>query len=349
MRVLILAAGRFGPTLREQIAAGHEPRLDIYELQAALGADLLDEADADRSMRPGVRLARRIAGSLAALAALGAAEAVHYDAILTSGEDIGIPLAALLLPLGKAPAHTMIAHTLTPWKKRVFFHLLRVQRRIDRVLCYASSEERHIVESLGVAAAKVRRIAYQADVHFFRPAPTPPEPDLVCAAGQLLRDYGTLMESMRDLPVRVRIAAGSPWINREMRPGPALPPNVEWRRYDRFALRELYGRSSVAVVPLLQNDYQTGISTILEMMAMGKCIIATRTRGQTDTIVDGETGIYVPPGDRAALRKAVVRVLERPDEAARIGQAARRFVEKEASLELFVSRISETVRGSVVS
>jgi glycosyltransferase involved in cell wall biosynthesis len=103
----------------------------------------------------------------------------------------------------------------------------------------------------------------------------------------------------------------------------------------------------VAVVPLLQNDFQTGISTILEMMAMGKCVIATRTRGQTDTIVDGETGFYVPPRDPEALRKAIARVLERPDEAARVGQAARRFVEQGASLELFISRIAETVRGSV--
>jgi glycosyltransferase involved in cell wall biosynthesis len=290
---------------------------------------------------------RRTAGSLAALAVLGAAQAAHYDAVLTSGEDIGIPLAALLLARRKAPAHTMISHTLAPWKKRVFFHLLRVHRRIDRILCYATSEEQHIIENLGIPSAKVRRISYQADVQFFRPAQAAPEPDLVCAAGQLLRDYETLLEAVRGLPVRLRIAAGSPWISREMRPGHALPPNVEWRRYDRFELRELYGRSLVAVVPLLQNDFQTGISTILEMMAMGKCVIATRTRGQTDTIVDGETGFYVPPRDPEALRKAIARVLERPDEAARVGQAARRFVEQEASLELFISRIAETVRGSV--
>jgi glycosyltransferase involved in cell wall biosynthesis len=347
MRTLILAAGRFGPTLREQIAAGREPRLDMYEIQERLEADLLDETDVDASTQPAVQLVRRTAGSLAALAVLGAAQAAHYDAVLTSGEDIGIPLAALLLARRKAPAHTMISHTLAPWKKRVFFHLLRVHRRIDRILCYATSEEQHIIENLGIPSAKVRRISYQADVQFFRPAQAAPEPDLVCAAGQLLRDYETLLEAVRGLPVRLRIAAGSPWISREMRPGHALPPNVEWRRYDRFELRELYGRSLVAVVPLLQNDFQTGISTILEMMAMGKCVIATRTRGQTDTIVDGETGFYVPPRDPEALRKAIARVLERPDEAARVGQAARRFVEQEASLELFISRIAETVRGSV--
>ena len=100
------------------------------------------------------------------------------------------------------------------------------------------------------------------------------------------------------------------------------------------------------MVPILENDYQTGISTILEMMAMGKCVIATRTRGQTDTIVDGETGLYVPPGDAMALRAAIQRVRSNPEEAARIGAAARRLIEKEASLELFIARIADTVRSA---
>jgi len=93
-------------------------------------------------------------------------------------------------------------------------------------------------------------------------------------------------------------------------------------------------------VPIQENDYQTGISTILEMMAMGKCVIATRTRGQTDTLVDGVNGIYVPPGDVAALRAAILRAVEHPEETARMGAAARRYIEEHATLDLFVDRVS---------
>jgi glycosyltransferase involved in cell wall biosynthesis len=348
VQTLILAAGRFGPTLSAEIAAGREPRLDVFELQAALGADLLDYRDVDASTKPAVRLVRRALGPSAALAVLGASVASRYQAVLTTGEDIGIPLAALLVGRRRRPFHTMIAHTLTPAKKRIFFRMLRVDRRIDRILCYASSEETHLIERLAFPAERVRRIYYQADVRFFRPQDgLSAEADLICSAGQLLRDYDALIDAVRDLPVRVSIAAGSPWIGSELTPRGPLPPNVDWRRYSRNELRDLYARSTLAVVPILENDYQTGISTILEMMAMGKCVIATRTRGQTDTIIDGETGVYVPPGDRPALRAAIVRLLERPDEAKRIGNAARAFVEREASLELFVSRIAETVRAGI--
>ncbi len=342
VRTLIAAAGRFGS--RQAIAEGREPRLDIDELSRELSADVIDFSDVDRSTRSAVRLAQRLFGDSPALAALAAAESARYDAVLTTGEDIGIPLA-MLMAGRRRPTHTMIAHTLAPWKKRVFFHLGGAGRRIDRILCYATSEERHIIDRLSVPAGRVRRLSYHADQRFFHPMPeVPVERDLVVSAGQLLRDYDTLLEACRDLPVRVRIAAGSPWISKELQPDKPLPANAEWSKYDRFDLRNLYARAAMAVVPIYQNDYQTGISTILEMMAMGKCVIATRTRGQTDTIVDKVNGLYVPPSDAGALREAIRWVLEHPVEAAGIGARARAFIEKEASLELFTARIAETVR-----
>ena len=107
----------------------------------------------------------------------------------------------------------------------------------------------------------------------------------------------------------------------------------------------MYARSALAVVPIKQNHYQTGIATILEMMAMGKCVIATRTHGQTDTIVDGVTGLYVPPGDPIALRQAIERMLANPEQAAGMGRAARKFIEERASLDLFVERIVAAIRA----
>jgi glycosyltransferase involved in cell wall biosynthesis len=345
MRTLILAAGRFGDAAGP-IAAGREPRLDVFELKNALRADVLDFGAVDSAAAP-LRLVARTAGFPAALAAAGARVAHRYDAVLTTGEDIGIPFAALSKAMRRRPSHTMIAHTLTPWKKRVFFQFLRVQEQIDRVLCYASSEERNMIERLKVPARKVRRIAFHADERFFHPMPeVVPPGNVVASAGQLLRDYPCLVQACRDLPVDVRIAAGSPWIAQGLVPKDPLPGNVDWRRYDRFALRDLYARASVCVVPILENDYQTGISTILEMMAMGKCVIATRTRGQTDTIVDHENGLYVPPGDAPALRSAIRWVLDHPSEASRIGAAARAFILAEASLELFVNRIVEAVQAA---
>jgi glycosyltransferase involved in cell wall biosynthesis len=243
----------------------------------------------------------------------------------------------------------MIAHTLFPLKKRIFFQGLRVTPKIDRILAYSTSEERLMTTTLGIPPSKVQRIYYHADQRFFQPSEQAPEPNLLCAAGQLLRDYDTLIEAVRPLPVRVQIAAGSPWIDKGLQPDKPLPENVSWNKLNRFDLRALYARSALAVVPIKQNHYQTGIATILEMMAMGKCVVATKTFGQTDTIVDGVTGVYVPPADPAALRAAITSLLDDPERARRIGREARRFVEERAGLDLFVDKIVEAVRSAALS
>jgi glycosyltransferase involved in cell wall biosynthesis len=343
MRCLILAAGRFDDALKKSIAADREPRLDVFELQRTLDADVLDFKDVDASRHPTVKLATRAGGPSAGVAMLGFLKRSEYDCFFTTGEDIGLPLAALLEVTPGKRSHTMIAHTLFPKKKRVFFKL-GVGRELDRVLVYSTSEERLAVDELGLTTSKVQRIYYHADQKFFRPDGRPTETDLICAAGQLLRDYDCLVEAVRDLPVRVQIAAGSPWIDHELEPGRALPSNVSWGKLNRFELRALYARSALAVVPIKQNHYQTGIATILEMMAMGKCVIATKTFGQTDTIVDGVTGVYVPPGDPHALGSAITQLLRDPLKVAEIGAAARRFIEEKAGLDLFVTKVAEAVQ-----
>jgi len=345
MRCLILAAGRFDERLKADIAEKREPRLDVFEIARALAADMIDFGDVDRSSNSAVKLAARSGGPSAGVAVLGFLARNRYDAFLTTGEDIGLPLAALLKLAGARCSHTMITHTLFPAKKKAFFTFGRVASQIDRLLVYSTSEERHATEQLHIPKSKVERIYYQADQEFFRPDDRAREPNLICAAGQLLRDYDTLITAIQGLPVRLQIAAGSPWIEQPLVPRGPLPDNVSWGKLGRFELRELYARSALAVVPILQNHYQTGIATILEMMSMGKCVIATKTHGQTDTIVDGVTGVYVPPGDPAALRSAIERLLAQPEEAARIGRAARTFMEEQAGLDVFVSRIAAAVRA----
>jgi len=343
MRCLITAAGRFDDALKVQIAEQREPRLDVFELARELNADVLDFKDAERSQNPLIRAAFRAGGPSAAVALLGFLERGRYDAFFTTGEDIGLPLATLLATSPRH-SHTMIAHTLFPKKKRIFFKL-GVAKNIDKVLVYSTSEEQLATSELGLTPSKVERIYYHADEQFFRPGLAAIEPDLICAAGQLLRDYDCLVDAVRDLPVRVQIAAGSPWIEHKLEPTRQLPSNVSWGKLNRFELRDLYARSALAVVPIKQNHYQTGIATILEMMAMGKCIVATRTFGQTDTIVDGVTGVYVPPSDPKALQSAISSLLADPERAARIGENARRFMEENAGLDRFVGRVAVAVRA----
>jgi glycosyltransferase involved in cell wall biosynthesis len=156
---------------------------------------------------------------------------------------------------------------------------------------------------------------------------------LIAAVGQELRDYPTLVEAVRGLDVDLFIAAASPWSEREDTTAHLdLPPNVSVGGLDQFALRQLYAEAALVVVPLQETDFQTGITTILEAMSMGQAIVCTRTTGQTDTLVEGETGRYVAPGDPRAMREAIERLLASPAESKSLGQAAQRWARENADI-----------------
>ena len=80
---------------------------------------------------------------------------------------------------------------------------------------------------------------------------------------------------------------------------------------------------------------------------MAKPVIVTHTAGQTDVVEDGQNGLYVPPGDPPALRRAIQYLLNRPDERRRLGTAGRRLVEDLASLEHYVLRLRLLVDESI--
>jgi L-malate glycosyltransferase len=78
---------------------------------------------------------------------------------------------------------------------------------------------------------------------------------------------------------------------------------------------------------------------LLEAMAAGRPVVATRVGGNPEVVVDGESGLLVPPKDPQALADAVLRLLRDRELARRLGEAARRRIESEFTLEQMVQRL----------
>ena len=77
-------------------------------------------------------------------------------------------------------------------------------------------------------------------------------------------------------------------------------------------------------------------TSLLDAMACGKAVVATATGGIPEVVVDGETGILVPPRDPAAMASAIVRLLADQPLRTRMGEAGRRRVEQRFSVETMV-------------
>jgi glycosyltransferase involved in cell wall biosynthesis len=104
-----------------------------------------------------------------------------------------------------------------------------------------------------------------------------------------------------------------------------LPPNVTvLKNWPHHAVMAAWRRCLLGLVPSIWAE-PFGL-VALEAMASGRPVIASRIGGLTDIVVDGETGLLVPPGDTDALRGAMARLLADPALRQRFGNAGRQRV-----------------------
>jgi glycosyltransferase involved in cell wall biosynthesis len=105
----------------------------------------------------------------------------------------------------------------------------------------------------------------------------------------------------------------------------------------------------VFVLPSLQQ----GLGTImLDAMAMGRPVIATRVGGVYSAVRDNETGLLVPPSNSQALADRITELLDDHERAQTIGRAARDLVEREFGVEGMIDQTAslyhEILEGSPV-
>jgi glycosyltransferase involved in cell wall biosynthesis len=181
-----------------------------------------------------------------------------------------------------------------------------ILRRARLTIC-ASTELADAAGRLGARAVRV--IPSGVDV-----PPTVGEPDdppHVLYAGRLSQEKGILelVEAARGLPLV--IAGDGPLRHR-------VPEALGLVPHDR--LLGLFERAAVVACP----SYREGFGVVcLEAMAHGRPVVASTVDGLRDLVVDGETGLLVPPGDVLKLRAALERLLGDRELRERLGRAGR--------------------------
>jgi glycosyltransferase involved in cell wall biosynthesis len=82
-------------------------------------------------------------------------------------------------------------------------------------------------------------------------------------------------------------------------------------------------------------------NAVIEAMAAGLPIVATRVGGIPEVIEHEQSGLLVPPGDDRALAAGILRLIERPELAAQVGDAARATVEGRFSFDRMVDEFQQ--------
>jgi glycosyltransferase involved in cell wall biosynthesis len=347
--MLIVATSVTPAAFREEIASDKHPRLDYVELAARLGASYTDYNAVVRS--PLARsIENRLRLDLQQAVQVGDEVRKHgHDVVASLSERVGIPLS-FMLPQGVKHA-IILVHPLSP-QKLGLIRTLRVAARWDAAIVHSRAEAEVLRERLALDPDRVIPLHNSVDTRFFRPhewLASDRGPDHILSAGLSYRDYPTLVQALRALPrVSCRIHAGSAWVaNRSGLEGEAMPDNV--RIHDRVqpsTLRERYARSRFVFVPIRETtQWSAGSTAVLEAQATGKAVIATRTPGMPDYVLDGETGLLVKGGSPGALTEAIDYLWNNPLRADTMGRRGREWVDATFSLDRWLDRFADVLTG----
>ena len=236
------------------------------------------------------------------------------------------------------------------WK----YNLLRKAIRpfIHRFITVSKDLENWLIDTVKVSPVKVHQIYNGVEHLRFHPGGTVPveifppnffdgRPFVVGSVGRMaaVKDFPTLVKaflllreklSATDRPLRLIIAGeGVARAECEAMLRSAGVEQFAWLPGERDDISRLMQAMNVFVLPSLGE----GISnTVLEAMASGLPVIATRVGGNTELVLEGETGCLVPPGDPIALAGAIRQYYQNDTMAHRHGQCARAVIEQQFSI-----------------
>jgi glycosyltransferase involved in cell wall biosynthesis len=210
--------------------------------------------------------------------------------------------------------------------------------RVDRVVCVAEAVREYFLGmrlfGMRLSPEKFVTIYKGHDLSWYRDAPSsleglgPERPRfLVCCVANwrprkgvevLLRAFDRLPRDA-DLGLVLVGHMDNPSLQRQIAASPAKDRiYVLGRRDDAPAI---VAACDVAVLPALKRE---GLpKTVIEAMAYGVAPIVTNVGGSPELVLDGQTGLVVPPGDVAALADALLRLYRDPPLRERLGRAAR--------------------------
>jgi glycosyltransferase involved in cell wall biosynthesis len=261
--------------------------------------------------------------------------------VVHTHDDKPLLYASLAGRLARVPRHVHTKHGQSYTITRRQITLVNwVARLTDRFVCVSEDSARLSVRQ-GVTPRRVSTIWNGIDLGRF-PFGGPKNGGPVVTVARLNpeKDIDNLLRAatlaVRDDPgFRLEIAGNGPCL-------PALrltAAELALGDHVRFLgeVRDVPGllsRASLFVLPSLSE----GVSlTLLEAMARGLPVVATRVGGNPEVVVEGETGLLVPARDPAALAEAMLRLRRDGATAQRLGTAGRRRVEAHFDIRRMVA------------
>lgn len=253
------------------------------------------------------------------------------------GRALGAPVVVKLAGGGASgDARTLIA---SPRRARYAAAL----RGVTRLVAISDAIAAEAVDLLGVPAERLVRIPNGVDLEAFKPDPAPARGERVVFLGRLAREkrVDVLLDAFAQV-ARARPAAtldlGGDGPERAALEARAARLGLGGRARFLGVVDDPAALLRGAAALALPSASEGLSNALLEAMASGVAVVATRIPGTDEVVRDEEEGLLVAPDDAAALAAALERLLGDPALARRLGEGGRRRAEAAFDLAAVAER-----------
>ena len=270
----------------------------------------------------------------------------HYDLVVAWEGKNGFPYAFLRSLVGqKRPPLMIVAFNI----RGIISHFLGLARfglrSVARVVVLTPGEVERYKQLLSLPSEAISYIphGWYDELAWYDPEKRQKSEALsqagkfILASGRSFRDYETLARAVEGTDVNVKVSGRN--FNLV---GIDMPKNMEatgWLAYRD--LQDYLYQSHFYVVPLQPIAFAGGDSSLLHAMGFGKAVVATRAPSTETYVENGKTGLLVEPGDVEGMRQAILHLWRNPDEAMKMGRAARRRFEENHTMDKLAQRVYE--------
>ena len=271
-----------------------------------------------------------------------------YDLVISHGMQSGVVVALWRKFFRTKAKHIVfdIGSFASASTKGMALKLMQfAARSIDGLIYHTSSQINYYKDYFSYLVQKSEFIRFGADTEYFDPVGIGESRDkdtyIICV-GYIKRDWDTLVSAYRKLETDIKLRLVGHVEERYN----GIPGVEQFPFLPLEEIKKQIVNAKFCVLPLESFNYSFGQMTLLQQMALGKCVIAARVPSMLDYVEDGKTALFYEPGNVNDLAEKIAELLSNENLAEEISSNAGNYVKNISNevtmaeeIERFINRI----------
>lgn len=268
----------------------------------------------------------------------------NYDLIVSHGMQSGIVLGLLRRFIKTKGKHIVfdIGSFNSAAESGAALKLMQfASKSIDEIIYHTSSQMDYYKKFFPWICNKAQFIRFGTDLNFFSPAKLRVSKDFdkyIICVGYSKRDWNTVVRAYEKLKTDIKLRLVG-HVEERFKSIPGVE-QISFVPINEL-INQIYN-AKFCVLPLESFNYSYGQMTLMQQMALGKCVIAARVPSLVDYIEDGKTAIMYEPKNVEDLKEKMQVLISDQMKIEKVAKFSRSYLERECNERLMAKNIEYT-------